>query len=158
MFKNIYFSIKHDLLSSVTIAGFVVVLQLCKMHFKAWCCRNPQAQKVESYCRLVESYRDANNYNRHRTIVTAGFIDHFTADELIFIQTNITDRVNGKPILFVQDSDTHLLEYAGKFYRKDLKNWKLGVKFDINKDMVRVDLNTLEHPDAKKFGGEWLGF
>ena len=71
------------------------------MFFKASCRRNPQTEKVESYYRLVESYRDANNYIRHRTIVTAGFIDHFTADELIFIQKNITDRINGKPILFV---------------------------------------------------------
>ncbi|TRX32761.1 hypothetical protein FNW52_16545 [Flavobacterium sp. ZT3R18] len=56
------------------------------MYFKASCRNNPQTQKVESYYRLVESYRDANNYIRHRTIVTAGFIDHFSADELILFK------------------------------------------------------------------------
>jgi hypothetical protein len=128
------------------------------MYFKASCRRNPQTEKVESYYRLVESYRDANNYIRHRTIVTAGFIDHFTAEELNFIQKNISDRINGKPILMVQDSDTHLLEYADELYRKALKDKKIDSKIDPNKDMVHVDLNTLEHPQAKEFGAEWLGF
>lgn len=128
------------------------------MYFKASCRRNPQTEKVESYYRLVESYRDANNYIRHRTIVTAGFIDHFTAEELNFIQKNISDRINGKPILMVQDSDTHLLEYADELYRKAIKDKKIDSKIDPNKDMVHVDLNTLEHPEAKEFGAEWLGF
>ena len=128
------------------------------MFFKASCRRNPQTEKVESYYRLVESYRDGNNYIRHRTIVTAGFIDHFTADELIFIQKNISDRANGKPILFVQDSDLHLLEYADQLYCKALKDKKVDSKTDPNKDMAHVDLNTLEHPHTKEFGGEWLGF
>ena len=128
------------------------------MYFKASCRRNPQTEKVESYYRLVESYRDANNYIRHRTIVTAGFIDHFTAEELNFIQKNISDRINGKPILMVQDSDTHLLEYADELYRKAIKDKKIDSKIDPNKDMVHVDLNRLEHPQAKEFGAEWLGF
>ena len=128
------------------------------MYFKASCRRNPRTEKVESYYRLVESYRDANNYIRHRTIVTAGFIDHFTAEELNFIQKNISDRVNGKPILMVQDSGTHLLEYADELYRKAIKDKKIDSKIDPNKDMVHVDLNTLEHPQTKEFGAEWLGF
>ena len=128
------------------------------MYFRISCRKNPQTQKVESYYRLVESYRDANNYIRQRTIVTAGFIDHYTADELLFIQKNITDRINGNPVLFVQDSDVPLLEYADELYYKALKSKKVDSKPDPSKDMVCVDLNTLEHPDAKEFGGEWLGF
>lgn len=127
------------------------------MYFKASCRRNPQTDKVESYYRLVESYRDVNNYIRHRTIVTAGFIDHFTAEELNFIQKNISDRINGKPILIVEDCHTHLLEYADELYYKALKDNKIDSKVDPNKDMVRVNLNTLEHSDCKELGGEWLG-
>lgn len=128
------------------------------MFFKASLRRNPQTDKVESYYRLVESYRDANNYIRHKTIVTAGYIDHFTADELIFIQKYITGRVYGIPILVVQDADLPLLEYADELYHKALKGKKVDVKIDSGKDMVRVDLNTLQHPDAKELGGEWLCF
>ena len=80
----------------MTIAGFRRVSQLCEMFFKASCRRNSQTEKVDSYYRLVESYRDANNYIKHRTIVNEGFIDYFTAEELLFIQNNITDRINGK--------------------------------------------------------------
>jgi hypothetical protein len=97
-------------------------------------------------------------YIRHRTIVTAGFIDHFTAEELNFIQKNISDRINEKPILIVQDSDAHLLEYADELYRKAIKDKKIDSKIDPNKDMVHVDLNTLEHPQAKEFGAGWLGY
>jgi hypothetical protein len=128
------------------------------MFFKASCRRNPQTEKVESYYRLVESYRDANNYIRHRTIVTAGFIDHFSADELIFIQNKITDRINGKPDLFVQDCDASLLEYADELYHKALKDKKIDSKIDPNKDMTHVDLNTLQYRDAKDFGGGMVGF
>ncbi|MBP6386963.1 MAG: IS1634 family transposase [Pseudarcicella sp.] len=127
------------------------------MYFKASCRRNPQTDKVESYYRLVESYRDVNNYIRHRTIVTAGFIDHFTAEELIFIQKNITDRVKGIPILIVEDSQTHLLDYADELYRKAVKDKKIDAKMDLAKDMARVDLNTIKHLEAKELGGEWLG-
>ena len=127
------------------------------MYFKASCRRNPQTDKVESYYRLVESYRDANNYIRHRTIVTAGFIDHYTAEELIFIQKNITDRVNGKPILIVEDSQAHLIEYADELYKKAVKDKKIDAKNDPAKDMVCVDLNSLKHLEAKELGGEWLG-
>ena len=119
------------------------------MFFKASCRRKPQTEKVESYYRLVESYRDANNYIRHKTIVTAGFIDYFTADELIFIQKHITDRVYGKPILMVQDADLPLLEYADELYHKALKDKKVDAKIDPERDMAHVDLNTLQHPDAK---------
>jgi hypothetical protein len=128
------------------------------MYFRISCRRNPETQKVESYYRLVESYRDANNYIRQRTIVTAGFIDHYTADELLFIQKNITDRINGNPILIVEDSDVHLLEYADDLYAKALKSGKVDSKNDPEKDMARVDLKTLEHPDAKELGAEWIGF
>ena len=128
----------------------MAILQLCKMFFKLTCRRNPQTEKVESYYRLVESYRDVNNFIRHRTIVTAGFIDHFSADELIFIQKNITDRISGKPILFVQDCDALLLEYADELYRKVLKSKSV----DSKKDFHYVDLDTLQHPEAKEFGGE----
>lgn len=128
------------------------------MYFRISCRRNPQTEKVESYYRLVESYRDANNCIRQRTIVTAGFIDHYTAEELLFIQKNITDRINGNPILLVQDSDTHLLEYADELYYKALKSKKIDSKKDFNRDLTSVDLNTLEHPNTMELGGEWIGF
>jgi hypothetical protein len=124
------------------------------MYFRICCRKNPQTEKVESYNRLVESYHVPKNYIRQRTIVTAVFIDHYTADELIFIQKNITDRINGNPVLFVQDSDVPLLEYTDELYYKALKSKKVDSKPDPNKDMACVDLNTLEHPDVKEFGGE----
>lgn len=60
--------------------------------------------------------------------------------------------------MFVQDSNTHLLEYSDELYHKVLKDKKIDAKIDPNKDMAYVDLKTLEYPDAKEFVDEWLGF
>lgn len=126
------------------------------MYFKSTFRRNPETGKMESYYRLVESFRDQNDIVRNRTIVTAGFIDHLTAEELNYIQKKLTEKLNGKNSLFEDDFQEHLWEYIDELYSKILKSNKIDNSHSSQKDIHSVDLNTLKHTEARELGGEWM--
>lgn len=126
------------------------------MYFKSTFRRNPETGKMESYYRLVESFRDQNDIVRNRTIVTAGFIDHLTAEELNYIQKKLTKKLNGKNSLFEDDFQEHLWEYIDELYSKILKSNKIDNSHSSQKDIHSVDLNTLKHTEARELGGEWM--
>ncbi|MFV7236593.1 IS1634 family transposase [Flavobacterium sp. ZB4R12] len=111
---------------------------------------------MESYYRLVESFRDQNDIVRNRTIVTAGFIDHLSAEELNYIQKKLTEKLNGKNSLFEDDLQEHLWEYIDELYFKILKSNKIDNSHSSKKDMHNVDLNSLKHTEARELGGEWM--
>jgi hypothetical protein len=58
---------------------------------------------MKSYYRLVESFHDQNDTVRNRTSVTAGFVDHLSAEGLNFIQRKLTEKCSGKSDLFQDD-------------------------------------------------------
>lgn len=126
------------------------------MYFKSTFRRNPETGKMESYYRLVESFRDQNDIVRNRTIVTAGFIDHLSAEELNYIQKKLTEKLNGKNSLFEDDLQEHLWEYIDELYFKILKSNKIDNSHSSKKDMDNVDLNSLKHTEARELGGEWM--
>ncbi|WP_218043746.1 IS1634 family transposase [Flavobacterium gawalongense] len=111
---------------------------------------------MESYYRLVESFRDQNDIVRNRTIVTAGFIDYLSAEELNYIQKKLTEKLNGKNSLFEDDLQEHLWEYIDELYFKILKSNKIDNSHSSKKDMHNVDLNSLKHTEARELGGEWM--
>ncbi len=124
------------------------------MYFRASFRNNPKTDKSEAYFRLVESYRDAYGHIKQKTVVTAGFIDNYTSNELEFIQTYINDTINGKSNLFIQDSDNHLIEFANELINKIIVNKKI----DSAKGLEKVDLQTLKHDEVREIGAEWLSF
>jgi hypothetical protein len=126
------------------------------MYFKSTFRRNPETGNMESYYRLVESFRDQNDIVRNRTIVTAGFIDHFSAEELNCIQKKLSEKIAGKILLFEDASQKHLSTYINTLYLKIQKENKIDVLGTSKKDYCNVDLNSLRHTDARELGGEWL--
>ena len=127
------------------------------MYFKSTHRRNPETQKMEWYYRLVESFRDQNDIVRNRTIVTAGFIDHLTAEELNYIQKKLTQKCSGKNNLFDEDDfQEHLWEYIDDLYDKIQKTKKTDHSDFFIKDIHTVDLNSLKHTQARELGGEWM--
>lgn len=122
------------------------------MYFRASYRNNPKTEKSEAYYRLVESYRDAFGHIKQKTIITAGFIDNYTRNELEFVQTYINETINGKSNLFIQDSNTHLIEYANELLKKIIGNKKI----DSAKGLEKVDLETLKHDEVREIGAEWL--
>lgn len=126
------------------------------MYFKSNFRRNPETGKMESYYRLVESFRDQNDTVRNRTIITAGFIDHLSAEELNYIQRKLTEKCSGKISLFDDDFQEYLWEYIDQLYDKILKSNKIDSHKSSKKDIHSVDLNSLKHTEAREIGGEWL--
>jgi hypothetical protein len=126
------------------------------MYFKSNYRRNPETGKMESYYRLVESFRDQNDIVRNRTIVTAGFIDHLSAEELNYIQKKLTEKCSGKNGLFEDDFQDHLWKYIDELYGKIQKSNKIDNSHSSKKDIHTVDLNTLKHTQARELGGEWM--
>lgn len=126
------------------------------MYFKSSYRRNPETGKMESYYRLVESFRDQNDFVRHRTIVTAGFIDHLSAEELNYIQKILTQKCSGKNSLFEEDSQEYLWKYIDELYAKIQKSNKIDTVNSSKKDIHTVDLNSLKHTEARELGGEWM--
>ena len=126
------------------------------MYFKSTHRRNPETQKKEWYYRLVESFRDQNDIIRNRTIVTAGFIDHLTAEELNYIQKKLTQKCSGKSNLFEDDFQEHLWVYIDDLYDKIKKSNKIDHSNSSKKDIHSVDLNSLKHTQARELGGEWM--
>lgn len=127
------------------------------MYFKSTFRRNPETGKMESYYRLVESFRDHNDIVRNRTVVTAGFIDHLSAEELNYIQKKITQKLTHQSVLFEDDAQSHLLKYIEELYSKIIKSNKIDNNNASKKDIRQVDLNTLKHTQVQELGAEWLG-
>ena len=127
------------------------------MYFKSSHRRNPETGKLEWYYRLVESFRDQNDSIRHRTIVTAGFIDHLSAEELNYIQKKLTQKCCGIHDLFDNDDfQEHLWVYIDALFDKIKKSNKIDHSNSSKKDIHTVDLNTLKHTQASELGGEWM--
>ncbi len=125
------------------------------MYFKFSLRKNPATQEVESYFRLVESYR--NEYNRvcHRTLLNIGFID-YEIETLNTIRHILQNRLNRTESLFKTD-DQLAISWANHYWEKLVKSDKIDVSdlgFEKSKRMVDVD--TLKHKDAREIGAEWM--
>ena len=64
------------------------------MYFKATFRYNPKTEKSDWYYRLVESYRNALDEIRQRTILSVGFLDELTEDQIDQVQDGLNIRIN----------------------------------------------------------------
>ena len=56
------------------------------MYFKATFRHNPRTGKSDWYYRLVESYRNVLDQVRQRTVLSVGFMEEFTQEQIDQIQ------------------------------------------------------------------------
>lgn len=125
------------------------------MYFKFSLRKNPATQEVESYFRLVESYR--NEYNRvcHRTLLNIGFID-FEIETLNAVRHILQNRIQRTESLF-ETPDELALKWADHYWERLVKSNKIDVcdqGFEKSKRMVAID--GLKHKDAREIGAEWM--
>ena len=69
------------------------------MNFKATYRRNTKTKKSDWYYRLVESYRNAIDEVRHRTVLSIGFLSEFTGDKIDLIEKGIYDKLTNQQSL-----------------------------------------------------------
>jgi transposase len=120
---------------------------------------NPQTRKHSGYYRLVESYRDQSDIVRHRTVLTAGFLDGLSADQLLMIQKGLTQRVEGLDNkLFTDNTDEVVSAWINNLYQQMVNKKRIDLPTDKkrNKDWQTIDMNSLRNKDVREVGAEWL--
>ncbi len=83
--------------------------------------KNPENKELSGYYRLVESYRNHNGNVCLRTMLSAGFLDELSADQLNLIQKILTAKVsNAGNTLFElpASDDLKVLDYVERFYNR----------------------------------------
>jgi hypothetical protein len=96
--------------------------------------KNPQTNILSGYYRLVESYRNSDDRICHRTILSAGFLDDLTTNQLNLIQKILTARVvNPSNVAFEvpYSNDTLVNQYVDEFYKR-ICNDNSSLNFYIN--------------------------
>ncbi len=126
------------------------------MYFKSSGRHNPQTGKHDWYYRLVESYRNALGEVRQRTVLSVGFIDHLTADQLNNIAYGLNARLSGEILLFEDPEVSSQVNHLYERMVKEKKVDRIQKPQDKNHDWQQVDLNTLKNKEVSEIGSEWL--
>jgi len=130
------------------------VHQICRMYFKATFRHNPATGKSDWYYRLVESHRNVLDEIRQHTILSVGFMNEFTGEQIDQIQEGINSRVLGQQSLF---KDEQVSAYVEQLYQQMVKKKKIDTgTTESNKDIETVDLKTLKNKNVREVGAEWL--
>lgn len=126
------------------------------MYFKSSGRHNPQTGCHDWYYRLVESYRNALGEVRQRTVLSVGFVDYLSADQLNQIADGLNLRIKGEQRLF---EDSEVTRQVALLYERLVKEKKVDRLIEDKKkekDWQTVDLNTLKNKDVREIGSEWV--
>lgn len=120
--------------------------------------RNPNTGELSGYYRLMESYRDGSGEVRKRTLLSAGFLDDLSGDELHLIQARLTEKAMGIEETFFSAFDSEKVRrYIDRFYYQMVSDKKIDPvaykKIEANK---LVDADTIKNKDVREVGAEWL--
>ena len=137
------------------------------MHFMSQPRYNPRTQRDDWYYRIKESFRDLTGRVRSRVMLNVGFIDepHHPEDIrdigkcLTYIHEHQGEKdLFGNPLSryneFVQRK-------AQEFWHEMVNNGSIdAVKTTMEESRKKaerlVDVNTIEHTDAREIGAEWV--
>jgi len=137
------------------------------MYFRSSIRRNPATGEIDSYYRLIESYRNETDRVCHRTLLNVGFLDGLvTIDELNQVRRIICKRyqdINGGSELFdIQDNNPQkVIDFADKLWKELVEKNRIDIGQKQPKEPgVRqrnmVFEESIRHPDVREIGGEWL--
>ena len=129
------------------------------MFFKTHTRRNPQTGDLSIYYRLVESTRNALGGISQRSIMSVGFMDDVSTEELHRIAGCLNDRISGHQTLFEENQTVR--RYVEHLYTRLVKEKRIDRVLDARKrlsecDWQHIDMNTIENRDVRELGGEWM--
>ena len=121
--------------------------------------------KQYKYYRLCESYR-INDKPRHRTIINMGKLEGVDSkQDKKLLADRIELLIKGEKQLFSFSQNPEIERYAQEFASRIIDEQLIDVHpslpdskqtIDIEKDYETVDVNSLEHEQAREIGAEWL--
>jgi hypothetical protein len=129
------------------------------MFFKTSTRRNPQTGKLSIYYRLVENSRNALGGISQRHIMTVGYMDDVTTEELHRIADGLGERISGQSTLFSDSAKVR--DYIDNLYIRLVNEKRIDRVLDACKkqeqsDWQCVDMNSIQNKDVRELGGEWL--
>jgi len=128
------------------------------MYFKKTIRNNPQTGLLEGYYRLVESYRNSSDRICHRTLLTIGFLNGITVEQLNQIQCQLNDRALGRVSLF-DSRDSIVSEQSEQLWNELIAKKRIDhPEISENKRNRLVDIDTIKHRDVKEIGAERIGY
>jgi len=143
---------------SKSIVLLILVEELCGMFFKMSMRKNPETAMPCGYYRLLESYRDVTGEVRKKTLLTLGFLEDLSGDELCLIQTRLNEKISGiNTTLFSEFDSPKVQSYIHDFYRKLVSGKKIDFLHHTKKqedNLVYAD--TIKNKNVREVGAEWL--
>ena len=137
------------------------------MYFKSSIRYNPATGQIDSYYRLVESYRNETDRVCHRTLLNVGFLGSLiNIDELNQVRRIICKRyqdIKGGDELFdiKIDNPQKVIDLADKLWNDLVEQNRIDIGQKEKKPpSVRqrnmVFEESIRHPDVREIGSEWL--
>lgn len=130
---------------------------------------NPATGEIDHYYRIKESFRDASGCVRTRLMLAAGFLPELTTDEICDIRRGLTyllqqsGALPGQKCLFdmdpMKDMSEKVCRYIHSFWNEMKRKGTIDAARESYEESVRkarrlVDVNTVEHTDAREVGAE----
>ena len=151
---------------NVEHSGVKLYAYLCGMNFTSQIRYNPETGENEKYYRLKESYRNASGRACTRILLHVGFIHGLKPEEIRDISRGLTYKYEhqGESELWEDQMCTYsdvvrqkIDEYWTRLVEeKSLDIIPKAIEASKAKAERRVDVDTLEHTDARDIGAEWL--
>ena len=142
---------------------------LCGMYFVSDKRINPATGEIDQYYRIKESFRDASGRVRTRLMLAAGFLPELTTDEICDVRRGLTylleqsGELPGQKHLFDMDPMKGMSEKVCHYIHSFWNDMKQKGSIDaaresyeesVHKGRRLVDVNTVEHTDAREAGAE----
>ena len=129
------------------------------MFFRTQTRKNPATGELSIYYRLVENNRNALGGSSQRNIMTVGFMDDVSTEELHRIADCLNVRIAGGQTLFEENPTVR--KYTDNLYTRLIKEKRIDRVLDARKrasecDWQRVDINSLENRNVRELGAEWM--
>ena len=124
---------------------------------------------MDHYYRIKESFRDAEGRVRTRLMLAAGFLPELTTDEICDIRRGLSylleqsGELPGQQHLFdmnpMKEMSEIVCSYVYSFWKEMKRKGTIDAARESYEESVRkarrlVDVNTIEHTDAREVGAE----
>jgi hypothetical protein len=137
------------------------------MYFRSTIRQNPATGKIDSYYRLIESYRNETDRVCHRTLLNVGFLTGLiTVDELNQVRRIICKRYQdikgGNELFEIENNNPQkVIDLADKLWNELISKDRIDIGQKQKKEPTVRQRNmvfeeSIRHPDVREIGGEWL--
>lgn len=124
---------------------------------------------MDHYYRIKESFRDAEGRVRTRLMLAAGFLPELTTDEICDIRRGLSylleqsGELPGQQHLFdmnpMKEMSEKVCSYVYSFWEEMKRKGTIDAARESYEESVQkarrlVDVNTIEHTDAREVGAE----